>query len=80
LGREVDGVGIAILAQAIVFGLAHGTSHDFIVSPLPVIALMTLSGAIAGMLTVRTGSLALPIALHVAFDIPLYYGNACVTS
>jgi membrane protease YdiL (CAAX protease family) len=74
------GIGIAVAAQAVVFGLAHGASQDFIVSPLPVVALMTVGAAIAGFVTVRTGSLALPIALHVAFDIPLYYGNACVAS
>jgi membrane protease YdiL (CAAX protease family) len=68
----------AIAAQAIVFGLAHGASQDFVGSPLPVVALMVAGGAIAGWIVVRTGSLAIPIALHVAVDIPLYYGNACV--
>jgi membrane protease YdiL (CAAX protease family) len=68
----------AIAAQAIVFGLAHGASQDFVGSPLPVVALMIAGGAVAGWIVVRTGSLAIPIALHVAVDIPLYYGNACV--
>jgi len=68
----------AIAAQAIVFGLAHGASQDFAGSPLPVVALMIAGGAVAGWIVVRTGSLAIPIALHVAVDIPLYYGNACV--
>lgn len=68
----------AIAAQALVFGLAHGASQDFVDSPLPVVALMVAGGAIAGWIVIRTGSLAIPIALHVAVDIPLYYGNACV--
>lgn len=72
------GVAPAIAAQAVVFGLAHGASQDFVVSPLPVVALMIAGGAAAGWIVVRTGSLAIPIALHVAVDIPLYYGNACV--
>jgi uncharacterized protein len=72
------GVATAIAAQAIVFGLAHGASQDFIGSPLPVVALMVAGGAVAGWIVVRTGSLAIPLALHVAVDIPLYYGNACV--
>jgi membrane protease YdiL (CAAX protease family) len=46
--------------------------------PLPVVALMIAGGLVAGWIVVRTGSLAIPIALHVAVDIPLYYGNACL--
>jgi membrane protease YdiL (CAAX protease family) len=68
----------AIAAQAMVFGLAHGASQDFVGSPLPVVALMIAGGAVAGWIVVRTGSLAIPIAFHVAVDIPLYYGNACL--
>ena len=49
-------------------------------SPLPVVALMIAGGGAAGWIVVRTGSLAIPIALHVAVDIPLYYGNACLSS
>jgi len=72
------GIGIAIGTQAIVFGLAHGASQDFVASPLPVVTLMVAGGVVAGIAVVRTGSLALPILLHVAFDVPLYYGNACL--
>lgn len=68
----------AIVAQALVFGLAHGAGSDFVVDPLPVVALMVAGGIVAGYIVVRTGSLAIPIALHVAADIPLYYGNACL--
>lgn len=67
---------VAIVGQAIVFGLAHG-GPGFVGSPAPVIAAMTGGGLIAGWIVWRTGSLALPIAAHVGFDIPLYYGNAC---
>jgi membrane protease YdiL (CAAX protease family) len=72
------GVATAIAAQALVFGLAHGASQDFVASPIPVVALMIAGGLVAGWIVVRTGSLAIPIALHVAVDIPLYYGNACL--
>jgi hypothetical protein len=75
---RLSGVGPAIVAQAAIFGLAHGASPDFVGSPLPVVALMVAGGMAAGVIAYRTGSLALPIALHVAVDIPLYYGNACL--
>jgi hypothetical protein len=74
------GVPVAIVAQAVVFGLVHGASSDYVGSSLPVIVVMTLGGIIAGVAVVRTRSLVLPIALHIAFDIPLYYGNACLTN
>ena len=38
---------------------------------------MTAGGLIAGWLVNRTGSLAIPLAIHVALDIPLYYAFAC---
>jgi membrane protease YdiL (CAAX protease family) len=74
------GVPVAIVAQAVVFGFVHGASPDYVGSSLPVIAVMTVGGIIAGIAVVRTRSLVLPIALHIAFDIPLYYGNACLTN
>lgn len=73
---RTTGPGIAIVGQALVFGLAHG-GPDFVGSPIPVIAGMAAGGLIAGLIAWRTGSLALPIAAHVGLDIPLYYGNAC---
>lgn len=66
----------AILAQAAVFGLAHN-GIDYVASPLPVIIAMFATGAIAGFVVKRTGSLAVPIVLHAAFDVPLYYSLAC---
>jgi membrane protease YdiL (CAAX protease family) len=67
---------VALVGQAAVFGLAH-LGPDFVGSPLPVLASMVAGGLVAGWLVKRTGSLALPIALHVAVDIPLYYAFAC---
>jgi membrane protease YdiL (CAAX protease family) len=66
----------AILVQAAAFGLAH-TGSDFIASPLPVLATMFVGGVVAGLIVKRTGSLLIPIIVHAAFDIPLYYSLAC---
>jgi membrane protease YdiL (CAAX protease family) len=73
---RVTGPIVAIVGQAIVFGLAH-TGPDFLGSPIPVVVAMTAGGLLAGVIVRRTGSLAVPIAVHVGLDIPLYYGNAC---
>jgi membrane protease YdiL (CAAX protease family) len=67
---------IALVGQAAIFGLAH-LGPDFVGSPLPVLGSMVAGGLVAGWLVKRTGSLALPLALHVAVDIPLYYAFAC---
>ncbi len=69
---------LAIAIQAAVFGLAHGVGSDFSGSPLPVIAATTAAGLAFGAITLRTGSLLMPIALHAALDIPIYYANACL--
>ncbi|MGZ6269850.1 MAG: CPBP family intramembrane glutamic endopeptidase [Candidatus Limnocylindrales bacterium] len=66
----------ALVAQAVVFGAAH-TGSDFVGSPLPVALAMAAAGVVAGLLVRRTGSLALPIAVHAGCDIPLYYYWAC---
>jgi membrane protease YdiL (CAAX protease family) len=66
----------AILVQAAAFGLAH-TGSDFISSPIPVLATMFVAGILAGLIVKRTGSLLVPIIIHAAFDIPLYYSLAC---
>jgi membrane protease YdiL (CAAX protease family) len=73
---RVMGVGPALLGQAIVFGLAH-TGPDVQGSPIPLMLALGLGGLIAGAITVRTRSLLIPIAIHIGFDIPLYYGLAC---
>jgi membrane protease YdiL (CAAX protease family) len=66
----------ANLAQAIVFGLAH-SGADFVGPVAPVAASMILAGFIAGVITRRTGSLTLLIAIHAAADIPIYFFWAC---
>jgi membrane protease YdiL (CAAX protease family) len=78
LGWLTPSLGIrgAIVAQAIVFGAAHG-GDDFVTSPLPVMLAVAIGGAIAGVIVRRTGSLTFPIAVHAAFDVPLYYVAAC---
>lgn len=74
----VAGSAMALALQAIVFGLAHGVGTDFIGSPLPVIAATAAAGLVLGALALRTGSLLLPIAIHLALDIPVFYGKVCL--
>ncbi len=74
----VTGVASALALQALVFGLAHGAGTDFIGSPLPVMAATATAGLILGALALRTRSLLLPIAIHVALDIPVFYGKVCL--
>ena len=66
----------ALIGQAIVFGLAH-TGTDFVASPLPVVLVIVAGGLVAGLIVRRTGSLWLPILVHIALDVPLYYAAAC---
>ena len=66
----------ANVAQAAIFALAH-TGPDFVGSPLPVLALMFVGAFIAGEVVVRTRSLLVPIALHAAFDLPIFFYWAC---
>ena len=74
------GLGIvgANLAQAIVFGLAH-TGADFVSveAAIPTMAAMILVGLAGGVIARRTRSLTLPLAVHAAADIPLYFYWAC---
>ena len=72
------GVVNAVAVQAFVFGLAHGVGTDFIGSPLPVMAATAVAGLLLGALAVRTRSLVLPIAIHLALDIPVFYGKVCL--
>lgn len=69
---------LAVAVQAVAFGLAHGVGTDFAGSPLPVMAATAAAGLGFGVIALRTGSLILPIALHMALDIPIYYANACL--
>jgi len=74
------GLGIvgANLAQAIVFGLSH-TGDDFVgvEAAIPTMAAMILVGFVGGVIARRTRSLTLPLAVHAAADIPLYFYWAC---
>jgi membrane protease YdiL (CAAX protease family) len=72
------GLGIvgANLAQAIVFGLSH-TGDDFVGPVWPTMAAMVLVGFVGGVLARRTRSLTLPVAIHAAADIPIYFYWAC---
>jgi membrane protease YdiL (CAAX protease family) len=74
------GPALAMAVQAVAFGLAHGVGSDFAGSPIPVMAATAAAGLAFGALALRTGSLVLPIALHAALDIPIYYANACLQS
>ena len=74
------GLGIigANLAQAVVFGLSH-TGDDFVglSAVIPTMLAMILVGYVGGVIARRTRSLTLPLALHAAADIPLYFYWAC---
>ena len=74
------GLGVvgANLAQAIVFGLSH-TGEDFVgvEAAVPTMAAMVLLGFVGGVIARRTRSLTLPLAVHAAADIPLYFYWAC---
>jgi membrane protease YdiL (CAAX protease family) len=76
----VPGLGVvgANLAQAIVFGLSH-TGDDFVgvQAAIPTMFAMILVGFVGGVIARRTRSLTLPIAVHAAADIPLYFYWAC---
>jgi len=66
----------ALVLQAVVFALVH-VGPDFTGNPIPVVVAVGTGGLIAGVIARRTGSLLLPIAVHAAFDVPLYYVQAC---
>ena len=73
---RIAGPTAALGIQALAFGLGP-TGPDYVVSPVPVIGLLVVAGLVAGLIVRRTGSLLLPIAIHVAVDVPLYYYQAC---
>lgn len=75
LARSIGSKG-AIGVQAVIFGLAH-IGPGITGSVLPVVIAMTGVGVVAGWVTVRTRSLFVPIAAHVAADVALYYMEAC---
>jgi membrane protease YdiL (CAAX protease family) len=73
---KVIGVWPAVVGQAVVFGLAHSGS-DVVSNGLPLVLALGAGGLLAGIITVRTRSILLPVALHIGFDIPIYYAFAC---
>lgn len=75
---RVIGLAPAVGLQAVVFGLAHG-GPDVIGSSSLLMLALGVGGLLAGLITIRTRSLFLPIAIHVALDLPLYVGLACRT-
>jgi membrane protease YdiL (CAAX protease family) len=70
------GMGGAILGQAAVFGFAHLGTDITGLAPLLWLG-MAASGAVAGLVAVRSGSLLLPFTVHAALDVPLFYAYAC---
>ena len=75
---RVMGLGPAVVGQAVVFGLAH-SGADVIGFAAAADARAGLGGLIAGVITVRTRSLLIPIAVHIGLDIPIYFAFACAT-
>jgi membrane protease YdiL (CAAX protease family) len=67
---------MALLGQAFVFGAAH-TGTDYVASAIPVVLVIIAGGLVAGIVVRRTGSLLLPIVVHICFDVPLYYAAVC---
>ena len=75
-GSKVLGPTAALIGQAIVFGVAH-TGSDYVAAAVPVVLAVMAGGLLAGLIVRRTGSLFLPIVVHICFDVPLYYALAC---
>jgi membrane protease YdiL (CAAX protease family) len=73
---RVTGIGPALVGQAVVFGLAHAGT-DVIGFQVPLMLAMGLGGLLAGLVTIRTRSLLIPIAVHIGLDIPIYFAFAC---
>ena len=73
---RITGTWLALLGQAVVFGVAHGGAD---VGGSPVLLMLALGGGgfVAGLIALRTRSLLVPIAWHVALDLPLYAYLAC---
>ena len=67
---------IAIGFQALLFGIVHAGPDVVALLPLHV-ALLAAVGAAGGVVRARTGSLVIPIGVHVGADIALYVGLAC---
>jgi len=77
-GERSLGPLLALGSQGLAFGLAHAGT-DYTGPALPVVAAMVAGGILAGVIARRTDSLALPIALHAAADVPLFLAAVCRT-
>ncbi|HET8785976.1 MAG TPA: CPBP family intramembrane glutamic endopeptidase [Candidatus Limnocylindrales bacterium] len=75
---RVTGLGPAVIGQAVVFGVAH-SGADVIGFQLPLMLAMGIGGLLAGLITIRTRSLLIPIAIHIGLDIPIYFAFACAS-
>jgi membrane protease YdiL (CAAX protease family) len=75
---KVMGTGPALIGQAIVFGLAH-SGTDVVGFQVPLSLAMGLGGLVAGLITLRSRSLLVPIAVHIGLDLPIYFAFACPT-
>jgi len=73
---RVTGTWLAVIGQAVVFGLAHGGA-DVGGSPIILMLALGTGGFLAGVIALQTRSLLVPIAWHVALDLPLYVYLAC---
>ena len=73
---RVTGTWLALVGQAVVFGIAHGGA-DVGGSPILLMVALGVGGFLAGVIALRTRSLLVPIAWHVALDLPLYAYLAC---
>lgn len=67
---------LAVGYQGLVFGIVHAGPEVVALLPLHV-ALLATCGVGAGLIRRWTGSLAIPIGVHVGADIALYVGLAC---
>jgi membrane protease YdiL (CAAX protease family) len=67
---------IGLAGQAVVFAAAH-SGGDFVGDAWPVMLAVGAGGLLAGIVVRRTGSLWLPIVVHIGFDVPLYYAAVC---
>jgi membrane protease YdiL (CAAX protease family) len=67
---------LALVGQSVVFATAH-TGVDFVGEAWPVMLAVGSGGLLAGIIVRRSGSLWLPIVVHICFDVPLYYAAVC---
>ena len=75
LGRVAPSA-VAVAFQGILFGIVHAGPEVLALLPVHV-ALLSAVGIGAGWVRRRTGSLVIPIGIHVGADIALYVGLAC---